>query len=160
MRANSQGGGGTGTRDQTLGGSCRSLRFFFGLLYYPMSDASKPCLKLYSVAPDNAIASISASPSNSATQANPQGTEYAAILDLSATSSAPLTWEQRMKERGSTTYEGLKTAIQGIYDCSAIFPPLLATAGVLLTISKLVDVRGSMCSTCKYVINSSASFSK
>ena len=127
VRANSQGGGGTGTRDQTLGvGSCRSLRFFFGLLYYPMSDASKPCLKLYSVAPDNAIASISASPSNSATQANPQGTEYAAILDLSATSSAPLTWEQRMKERGSTTYEGLKTAIQGIYNCSAIFPPLQA----------------------------------
>ena len=46
-----------------------------------------------------------------------------------------------MKEWGSTAYEGLKTAIQGIYDCSGIFPPLQTTAGVLLTISKVVDVR-------------------
>ena len=66
-----------------------------------------------------------------------------------------------MKEWGSTAYEGLKTAIQGIYDCSGSFPPLQTTAGVLLTISKVVDVRGSMCSACKYVINvPSESFSK
>ena len=58
-----------------------------------------------------------------------------------------------MKERGSTTYEGLKTAIQGIYDCSDLFLPLKTAAGVFLTISKVVDVRRSMCSTCKYVIN-------
>jgi hypothetical protein len=58
-----------------------------------------------------------------------------------------------MKEGGSTAYEGLKTAIQGIYDCSGSFPPLQTAAGVLLTISKVVDVRGSMCSTCKCVIN-------
>ena len=58
-----------------------------------------------------------------------------------------------MREWGSTAYEGLKTAIQGIYDCSGSFPPLQMTAGVLLTISKVVDVRGSMCSTCKYIIN-------
>jgi hypothetical protein len=86
--------------------------------------------------PHNASASISAA---SAHQVNPQleGAEYTAILELSR----------------NTAYEGLKMAIQGIYDCSGIFPPLLTAAGVLLTISKVVDVRGSMCSTCTYVIN-------
>ena len=89
-----------------------------------------------SVAPHNPSASTSAP------QVNPQGSEYTTILELSTTPSAPLTWERRMKERGSTAYEGLKMAIQGIYDCSGIFPPLQTTAGVLLTISKVVDVRG------------------
>ena len=51
-----------------------------------------------------------------------------------------------MKEWQSTTYEGLKTAIQGIYDCSGSFPQLQVTAGVLLMISKVVDVRGSISS--------------
>jgi hypothetical protein len=61
----------------------------------------------------------------------------------------PLTWEHRMNEWGSTAYEGLKTALQGIHDFSGSFPPLQTTAGVLLTICKIVDVRGSMCSTYK-----------
>ena len=110
-----------------------------------------------------ANSNISASPTNSVrpeSQVNPQGSEYTAILEL----SGPLTWEHRMKEWRSTAYEGLKTAIQGIYDCSVSFPPLQATAGVLLMISKVVDVRGSMCSMCKYIINvsfcPSESFSK
>ena len=100
-----------------------------------------------SITPHNATPFISALPTNntiSVPQVIPQGTEYKAILELSATPSDPLTWEHRMKEWGSTTYEGLKTAIQGIYDCSNVFPPLQATAGVLLTISKVVDVRGSL----------------
>ena len=104
---------------------------------------------------DNATASISASPTNNGTSApgvNPQG-EYAAILELSTTPSALLTWEHRMNEWGSTTYDGLKTAIQGIYDFSGTVPPLQTTAGVLLTISKVVDVRGSVCSTCKHTNN-------
>ena len=103
-----------------------------------------------SVTPDKPITSIS--PSNSATsapQVDPQGTEYTAILELPTTPSGPLTWERRMKDWGSTTYEGLKMAIQGIYDFSGSFPPLQTTAGVLLTISKVVDVRGS--TTCKCV---------
>ena len=62
--------------------------------------------------------------------------------------SGPLTWEHRVKECGSTAYEGLKMTIQGIYDFSGSFPPLQTTAGILLTISKVVDVRGSMCFTC------------
>ena len=105
---------------------------------------------------DNTTASISASATNDATsasQVNPQGTEYTEILEISTTPFAPLTWEDRMKEFGSTAYEGLKTAIQGVYDCSGIFPPLQTTAGVLLTISKVVDVGGYLCSTCKYTIN-------
>ena len=108
------------------------------------------------VNPHNATASISASPTNdtaSVPQVIPQGTEYTAILDLPTTPSTPLTWEHRMKECGSTAYEGLKMAIQGIYDFSGSFPPLQTTAGALLTISKLVDVRGSLFSTCKYTNN-------
>ena len=103
-----------------------------------------------SVTPDKPITSIS--PSNSAIsapQVDPQGTEYTAILELSTTPSGPLSWEHRMKDWGSTVYEGLKMAIQGIYDFSGSFPPLQTTAGVLLTISKVVDVRGS--TTCKFV---------
>ena len=108
-----------------------------------------------------ASASISAT---SAPQINPQGAEYTAILALSPTPPGLQTREHRMKEWGSTAYEGLKTAIQGIYDCSSIFPPLQVTAGGLLTISKIVDVCGSLCSACNYVIDvsfyPSESFSK
>ena len=94
--------------------------------------------------------SVSALPNAaSAPQINPQGIEYTAILEPSTTPSGPLTREHRMKELGSTAYEGLKAAIQGIHDCSGIFPPLQTTAGVLLTISKVVDVCRSMCSTCE-----------
>ena len=98
----------------------------------------------HSSTPDKATASISILPIDSITsapQVNPRGTDYTAILELSST---PLTWEHRMKEYGSSAYEGLKVAIQGVYDCSSIFPLLQATAGVLLTISKVVDVRGSV----------------
>ena len=107
------------------------------------------------VTPDVATASISTSPMKSSTpahQVNPQGTEYTAILELSPKPSGPLTREYRMKAFGNTAYEGLKTAIQGVHDCSGMFPPLQTTAGVLLTICKVVDVGGSMCSTCNYVI--------
>ena len=106
------------------------------------------------VTPDTAIASISASRMKIATpapQVNPQSTEYTAILELSPKPSGPLTWEHRMKSFGSTAYEGLKTAIQGVYDCSGIFPPLQTAAGVLLTICNVVDVRGSRCSVRNYV---------
>jgi hypothetical protein len=41
-------------------------------------------------------------------------------------------------------YEGLKTVFQGLYDCSDLFLPLKAASGALLTILKIVDVRGSM----------------
>ena len=101
--------------------------------------------RVQSATPDNAIPSMSASPTNSATfvpQVSPQGTEYMAILELSSTPSGPLTWEHRMKDWGSNAYEGLKMEIQGIYDFSGSFSPLHTKAGALLTISKVVDVRG------------------
>ena len=89
---------------------------------------------------DNASASISASLTNSPTfGVNLQGTKYTAMPGLSTTP-----WEHRMKKRGSIGYEGLKKAIQGIYNFSGSFPPLQTTVGVLLTISKVVDVRGSV----------------
>ena len=94
-----------------------------------------PSPRAQSVIPHNASASISA---KSAPQVNLQGTEYTAIL-------GSLTREHQMKEWGSTAYEGLKMAIQGIYDFSGSFPPLKTTAGLLLTIIKAVDVRGSIC---------------
>ena len=120
------------------------------------TSASQASYRAQSVTPHNEKGSISASPTigaTSAPQVIPQGTEYTAILDLPTTPSTPLTWEHRMKECGSTAYEGLKMAIQGIHDFSGSFPPLQTAAGVLLTISKLVDVRGSLYSMCKYTIN-------
>ena len=141
-----------GKQSKTL----RLLRPFKGLF----NSRSPSHQGAQSVTPHNLNASISASSRNSAIsapQVNPRDVE------LSTTPSGSLTWEHRMKEWGSTAYEGLKTAIQGIYDCSGIFPPLQATAGVLLTISKVVDVSGFI-STCKNTLPmfhfSSEGFSK
>jgi hypothetical protein len=130
--------------DPPPGKNSRLLRPFKGL--FSSRSRSLSHQGAQSVAPHIATAT-------SAPQVNPQGTEYAAILELSTTPSGPLTWEHRMKEWGDTAYEGLKLAIQGIYDCSGSFPPLQTTAGVFLTICHVVDVRGSMCVTCKYIIN-------
>ena len=109
------------------------------------TSAPQASYRAQSVIPHNEKGSISASPTigaTSAPQVIPQSTEYTAILDLPTTPSTPLTWQDRMKDCGSTAYEGLKMAIQEIYDFSGSFPPLQMAAGVLLTISKLVDVRG------------------
>ena len=59
---------------------------------------------------------------------------YAAIVVSPATTSDPT--------MGSVVYEGLKTVLQGLYDCSDMFLPLKAAAGGLLTIFKIVDVCG------------------
>jgi hypothetical protein len=129
----------------------RLLRPFKGLFSRRSRSPSPFHQGAQSVTTKSATAFISAAPTTSAPQVNPQDTEYTAILELSTTPSGSLTWEQRMTEWGSTTYEGLKTAIQGIYDCSGIFPPLQTTAAVLLTICKVVDVRGSICSALRRV---------
>lgn len=50
--------------------------------------------------------------------------------------------QSQMQVVGSAAYEGLKTVLQGVYDCSDIFLPLKTTAGGLLTIIKIIDVRG------------------
>jgi hypothetical protein len=123
----------------------RLLRPFKGKGLFSESERRHPPSHqgAQSVNPDNANASISAC-ATSVPQVNPEGTEYTAILEFSTTPSGSLTWEYQMKEWRSTAYKGLKMEIQGIYDCSSIFPPLQATAGVLLTISIAVDVSGSM----------------
>ena len=59
---------------------------------------------------------------------------YTAIVAVPATAVDPT--------MGSVVYEGLKTVLQGLYDCSDIFLPLKTAAGSLLTIFKVVDVRG------------------
>ena len=59
---------------------------------------------------------------------------YAAIVGSPANADDPTT--------GSVVYEGLKTILQGLYDCSDVFLPLKAAAGGLLTIFKIVDVSG------------------
>ena len=66
----------------------------------------------------------------------PAGTNntYTAIVGVPATTVDPTT--------GSVVYEGLKMVLQGLYDCSDMFLPLKTAAGSLLTIFKIVDVRG------------------
>ena len=51
---------------------------------------------------------------------------------------------QSQRRVGSAAYEGLKTVLQGLYDCSDMFLPLKAAAGGLLTVIKIIDVRGSI----------------
>ena len=60
---------------------------------------------------------------------------YTAMVAVPTTTVDPTT--------GSVVYEGLKTVLQGLYDCSDIFLPLKTAAGSLLTIFKIVDVRVS-----------------
>ena len=43
---------------------------------------------------------------------------------------------------GSVVYEGLKIVLQGLFDCSDMFLPLKTATGGLLTIFRIVDVRG------------------
>ena len=52
--------------------------------------------------------------------------------------------QSQMQAVGSVAYEGLKTVLQGLYDCSDIFLPLKTAAGGLLTVIKMIDVRGSI----------------
>ena len=69
----------------------------------------------------------------------PQNNPYEAIGG-----AVPPTPSQ-MQAAGSVAYEGLKTVLQGLYDCSDIFLPLKTTAGGLLTVIKIIDVCGSIC---------------
>ena len=59
---------------------------------------------------------------------------YAAIGRL------PTTGTQTQQIR-SAAYEGLKTVLDGLYDCSDMLLPLKAASGLMLTIIKIVDVR-------------------
>ena len=69
---------------------------------------------------------------------NPQDNLYTAIGGLPA-AVVPTT---KTRQIGSVAYEGLKTVLQGLYDCSDMFQPLKTATGALLTILRIVDVRG------------------
>jgi hypothetical protein len=71
-----------------------------------------------------------------------QDNDYLAIGGLPAVGAGadPETRVQQAKAVGSVVYEGLKTVVQGLYDCSDIFLPLKTAAGGILTIIKFVEV--------------------
>jgi len=70
----------------------------------------------------------------------PQDNAYLAIGGLPAVVVDPETRVQQAKAVGSVVYEGLKTVVEGLYDCSDIFLPLKTAAGGILTIIKFVEV--------------------
>lgn len=69
-----------------------------------------------------------------------QDNNYLAIGGLPAVVAHPETRVQQAKEVGSVVYEGLKTVVEGLYDCSDMFVPLKTAAGGILTIIKFVEV--------------------
>jgi hypothetical protein len=52
--------------------------------------------------------------------------------------------ETRVQRTASVAYEGLKTVVRGLSDCSDMFPPLKTATQGLLTIIDIVEVSGSM----------------
>ncbi|PPQ85838.1 hypothetical protein CVT25_003366 [Psilocybe cyanescens] len=69
-----------------------------------------------------------------------QHNDYLAIGGLPVDVVDPETSVQQAKAVGNVVYEGLKTVVQGLYDCSDMFLPLKTAAGGILTIIKFVEV--------------------
>ena len=67
----------------------------------------------------------------------PQDNDYLAIGGLPA---GPGTGAQPAKAAGTVVYQGFKTVVEGLYDCSDMFLPLKTAAGGILTIIKFVEV--------------------
>jgi len=70
----------------------------------------------------------------------PQNDDYLAIGGLPAVVFDPETRLQQAKVVGNVVYEGFKTVVEGLYDCSDMFLPLKTAAGGILTIIKFVEV--------------------
>jgi len=70
----------------------------------------------------------------------PQDNDYLAIGGLPAVVVGPGTRDQQAKAAGSVVYQGFKTVVEGLYDCSDMFLPLKTAAGGILTIIKFVEV--------------------
>jgi len=85
---------------------------------------------------DGANAQTDGASATSSAQAPPRiDNAYAAMVGLPTTTVDPTV--------GSLVYEGLKTVLQGLCDCSDMFLPLKTATGGLLAVFKIVDVRGS-----------------
>ena len=69
-----------------------------------------------------------------------QNNDYLAIGGLPAVVVDHETRVQQVKAVGSVVYEGFKTVLEGLYDCSDMLLPLKTAAGGILTIIKFVEV--------------------
>ena len=89
-----------------------------------------------------ALSLVSTSTATSLNSGNlaPQNNDYLAIGGLPPVVVDLETRVQQAKAVGSVVYEGLKTVLQGLYDCSDMFLPLKTAAGGILTIIGLVEV--------------------
>jgi hypothetical protein len=70
----------------------------------------------------------------------PQDNIYLALAPPAGVVVDSETKVARAKAVGSVAYEGLKTVVDGLYDCSDMFLPLKTAAGVFRTITKIVEV--------------------
>jgi hypothetical protein len=70
----------------------------------------------------------------------PQDNDRQAISGLPAVVVDPETRVQQVNAVGSAVYEGFKTVVEGLYNCSDMFLPLKTAAGGILTVIKLVEV--------------------
>ena len=86
------------------------------------------------------LVSTPAATSLNSSDSSPQNNHYQAINGLPAVVDDPKTRVQQAKMVGVVVYEGLKTVLQGLKDCSNMFPPLGTAAGGILTIIKVVEV--------------------
>ena len=91
-----------------------------------------------------ALSLVSSSTATSLNSGNlaPQNNAYLAIGGLPAVVVDPETTTrvQQAKAVGSVVYEGFKTVLKGLYDCSDMFLPLKTAAGGILTIIEFVEV--------------------
>ncbi|KAF7344134.1 Mycorrhiza-induced WD40-repeat domain protein [Mycena venus] len=70
----------------------------------------------------------------------PTDNPYLAAATLPSTAlPGLLTRAQQVKEGAGTVFEGLKTVIKGLYDCSDMFLPLKTGAGVFLSICNVIE---------------------
>ena len=89
-----------------------------------------------------ALSLVSTSTATSLNSGNlaPQNNAYLAIGGLPAVVVDPETRVQQAKAVGSVVYEGFKTVLKGLHDCSDMFLPLKTAAGGILTIIEFVEV--------------------
>ena len=86
------------------------------------------------------LGSTSTATSPNSGDLSPQNNDYLAIGGLPAVVADPETRVHQANAVGSVIYEGFKTVVEGIYDCSDIFLPLKTAAGVILKIIVFVEV--------------------